>query len=161
MKVFWEKLDEQSEQFQCILQQQEDQLAAEASAANHLKAELSTLRDMVDIQRKQIDKVKEKVSKLSNHLNFYKKTSDEDHEKRKRESLLLDQAVMKVVSDLVLSQQRYKLMKHSNIASAAAKGIFNPQFLDGIAFYEIIHLAKTRLRKHVFSPAEILKQMDL
>jgi len=102
------------------------------------------------------------VSKLSNHLNYYyKKKSDVDHEKRRRESLPLDQAVIKVVGDLVQSQQRYKIMKHSNIASAIAKGNFNPEFLDGIAFYEIIHLAKAWLRKHVFSPAEILKQMDL
>jgi hypothetical protein len=102
------------------------------------------------------------VSKLSNHLNYYyKKKSDGDHEKRRRESLPLDQAVIKVVGDLVQSQQRYKIMKHSNIASAIAKGIFNPEFLDGIAFYEIIHLAKAWLRKHVFNPAAILKQMDL
>jgi hypothetical protein len=40
---------------------------------------------MVDIQRKQIDELKEKVSKLSNHLNYYKKKSDEDREKRRRE----------------------------------------------------------------------------
>jgi hypothetical protein len=58
--VSWAKLNEQSEQFQYILWQQEDQLAAEASAANDLKAELSMLHDMVDIQRKQIDNNRKK-----------------------------------------------------------------------------------------------------
>jgi hypothetical protein len=50
--VFRATLNEQSEQFWRIVQQQEDQLAAEASAAEELNAEAAALHDMVEEQKK-------------------------------------------------------------------------------------------------------------
>jgi hypothetical protein len=47
------------------------------------------------------------------------------------------------------------------VASAVAKGIFHPSFLDGIVLPEVIKLSKNWLRKNVFTPSAILKQMDI
>jgi hypothetical protein len=52
-------------------------------------------------------------------------------------------------------------MKKSNIAHAIAKAMFNLSFIDGIVLPEVITLAKSWPRKNMFTPAEILKQMDI
>jgi butyrate kinase len=73
----------------------------------------------------------------------------------------LDLAVVKAVDDLLSSQQRYKVMKAQNIGLSVAKGVFHPNFAGGVALHALIKEAKSWLRKNVFSPIEILKQMDL
>ena len=76
-------------------------------------------------------------------------------------SLPLDKAVVRVVNDLLTSRQRYKLMSESNKATSIAKAIFATDFANGIAFEEIIKEAKRWLCKNVFTPVEILRQMDI
>jgi len=76
-------------------------------------------------------------------------------------SLPVDEAVVKVVNDLIDSCGHYKLMKRSNVAAAVAKGVFNPSFGNGIILPEIIKLSKAWFRKNVFTAFEMLKQMDI
>ncbi len=53
-----------------------------------------------------MDEMKEKINWLSNHLNYYKKKSQESLIEKKKASLPLDKAVIKVAHDLLSPQQR-------------------------------------------------------
>jgi len=108
-----------------------------------------------------MSKMTARINQLNNHLNYYKKKSTDVQTELKSTSLPLDEAVVKVVNDLLLSRGRHKLMKKCNVPSAEAKGIFHPSFLDGTVLPEVIKLSKNWLRKHVFTPSAILKQMDI
>ncbi len=61
---------------------------------------------------------------------------------KKAASLPLHQAVIKVVDDLLISHQRYKLMSKKNVASSITKAVFDPKFCNGLAFDEIMKEAK-------------------
>ncbi len=71
-------------------------------------------------------------------MNYYKSKSTAEAEKRKNEPVSLDLAVIKVVDDLLCSQQRCKLLKAHNIALALAKGVFHPNFAGGVALQALI-----------------------
>jgi hypothetical protein len=122
---------------------------------------LSTLEKKIVNLNKVIAKQSKSIRKLHNNLNYYKNKSQDELVKRKNESLSLDAAVVKVINDLIASHQRYKLMSHRNIGSAIAKAVFNPEFAGGVALPAVIKEAKLWLRKYVFHPRSILKQMDL
>lgn len=66
-----------------------------------------------------------------------------------------------MVDDLLISHQRYKLMSNKNVASSIAKAVFDPRFAKGLAFDEVMKEAKRWLRKNIFTPVEILRQMDI
>ncbi len=126
------------------------------------KDELLCLLESKIIKLNQvIEKQSKNIRRLRNHLNYYTNKSNSEAEKRKKESMPLDLAVVKAVDDLLSSQQRYKVMKAQNIGLAVAKGVFHPNFAGGVALHAQIKEAKSWLRKNVFSPIEILKQMDL
>jgi len=52
-------------------------------------------------------------------------------------------------------------LSDKNKASLIAKAVFNPEFCHGVASEEIMKEAKQWLRQKVFTPVEILRQMDL
>lgn len=145
--MFHQKLQDQSNHFQLLLQEQEDRLSAETLSSSQFQAEITQLNGFLEEQQKNMDEMKEKINRLSNHLNYCKKKSQEFLVDKKKASLPLDEAIIKVVHDLLSFQQRYKLMKKSNVAHAIAKEIFNPSFVDGIVLPEVITLAKSWLRK--------------
>ena len=78
-----------------------------------------------------------------------------------KDSVPLNIAVVNVINNLVSSKQRYKLLSKSNLAINIAKAVFDHTLCDGVASEEVISEAKKWLRKNVFVPAAILKQMDL
>jgi hypothetical protein len=117
---------------------------------NKLESKITNLNKVIARQTKSI-------RKLCNNLNYYKRKSQDESLRRKNESLSLDAAVVKAVNELLDSQQRYKLMSRC----AIAKGVFSPDFGGGVALPEIMKEAKLWLRRNVFSPVKILKQMDL
>ncbi len=80
---------------------------------------------------------------------------------KKAASLPLDRVVAKVVNDLLKSHQWYKLASNNTHVAGIAKGIFDPEFGDGLAFDEIIEEAKRWLRKNGFTPVEILQNLDI
>jgi len=122
---------------------------------------VSSLQNLISEQAEKMSKMTARINQLNNHLNYYKKKSTDVQTELKSTSLPLDEAVVKVVNDLLLSRGRHKLMKKCNVPSAEAKGIFHPSFLDGTVLPEVIKLSKNWLRKHVFTPSAILKQMDI
>jgi len=78
-----------------------------------------------------------------------------------KESLPLNEEIVKTINRLVSSKQRYKLLSKPNLAANIAKAVFDPALCNGIAIEEVIAESKKWLRKNVFKPSEILKQMDL
>mmetsp|Transcript_17010 Transcript_17010/g.24234 ORF Transcript_17010/g.24234 Transcript_17010/m.24234 type:complete len:220 (-) Transcript_17010:1540-2199(-) len=73
----------------------------------------------------------------------------------------LEDAVVEVVNRLLTSRQRYKVMTDESKGDAIAKALFDERFANGIALTSIISQSKKWLRANIFTPAEILKQMDL
>jgi hypothetical protein len=53
------------------------------------------------------------------------------------------------------------LLSKSNLAANIVRAVFDPYLCNGVALEEVISESKKWLRKNVFKPAEILKQMDL
>jgi len=97
---------------------------------------------------------------LLTSLEYYKRKHDANAGEAK-ESLPLDEAIIKSVNSLLLSKHRYKSMTPANVAEAVTKAIFNYNFANGIAFDSIISYAKKWIQRNLFTPEQILKQMDL
>jgi len=159
--VYHEKMKEQAENFDRIIRQLQDEVTSKSSIVEELTTKVSSLQNLISEQAEKMSKMTARINQLNNHLNYYKKKSTDVQTELKSTSLPLDEAVVKVVNDLLLSRGRYKLMKKCNVPSAEAKGIFHPSFLDGTVLPEVIKLSKNWLRKHVFTPSAILKQMDI
>jgi hypothetical protein len=79
----------------------------------------------------------------------------------RQESLPQEEALIWSVNEQLLSKQFCKLMLVESISESTARAIFNNAFVNGVAVYSIITHAKKQLRKSVFTPEKILKQMDL
>ena len=126
-----------------------------------MSTKAGSLQDLVSEHTEKIIELTRKNNQLNNNLNYYKKKASERIAKMQSPSLPLDEAVVKAVNDVIESRGRYKLMKRSNVASAVAKAIFHPSFVDGIVLPEVIKLSKNWLQKNVFTPSTILKQMDI
>ncbi len=122
-----------------------------------LTSEVLGLHGYVEKLERSISTLKGTVNKQATIINRYKKKLAE----QRAESLPLNLGVVKAINDLVKSQPRYKLLKPSNVASLIAKAIFDPNLCYGIVLEEVINKAKSWLRKNVFKPSEVLKQMDL
>ncbi len=73
----------------------------------------------------------------------------------------LNEAIITAINDLVSSRQWYTLLSKSNLGSLVAEEVFHPDFVDGVALDYIIKRAKKWFRSNVFTPQEILKQMDI
>jgi SMC interacting uncharacterized protein involved in chromosome segregation len=143
--VSHEKLKEQAENYDRIIRQLQDEVTSKSSIVEELSTKVSSLQNLISEQAEKMSKMTARINQLNNHLNYFKKKSTDVQTELKSTSLPLDKAVVKVVNDLLLSQGRYKLMKKSNVASAVAKGIFHPSFLDGIVLPEVIKLSKNWL----------------
>jgi hypothetical protein len=50
--------------------------------------------------------------------------------------LPIDRAIVKVVNDLMGSHQWYKVASKKTLATGTAKGVFDPEFANGLAFDE-------------------------
>jgi len=98
---------------------------------------------------------------LVTSIEYYKKKLLEVQSEERQVSLPLEEAVIQSVNALLSSKQRYKVMSVANISESMAKAIFNNNFANGMALNSIICHAKKWLRKNVFTPEQILKQMDL
>jgi len=134
---------------------------SELSARHEVELSASAeLRKVVDQLKGTIAKLRSRNHSLVTSLESYKKKVSKLEEKKK-ESLSLDEAVIRTVNELLDSKQRYKVMTVQNRAAAIAKAIFHTNFAHGIALDAIVSEAKKWLRKNVFTPEQILKQMDL
>ncbi len=96
-----------------------------------------------------------------NSVEYYKRKLSELQANQQQESLPLEEALDSSVDALLTSKQRYKLMSTENISESIAKAVFNNNFANGVALNSIIAHAKRWLRRYVFTPERILKQMDL
>ena len=156
-----EKLKEQEETFNAVIRRLQDELSCKSAVVDELTEKAEILQEEVAEHVEKIIELTRKNNQLNNNLNYYKKQAAERKAEVQSLSLPLDEAVVKVLNDLLVSRGRYKLMKRSNVAAAVAKGVFHPSFGNGIVLPEIIKLSKNWLRKNVFTPSEILKQMDI
>jgi FtsZ-binding cell division protein ZapB len=154
-------LKEQADSFNAVIMQLQDELRCKSGFVDELSEKASSLQEAVAEHVEKIIELKRKNNQLNNNLNYYKKQAAERIAVVQSPSLPLNEAVLKAVNDVIESRGRYKLMKRSNAASAVAKAIFHPSFVDGIVLPEVIKLSKTWLRKNVFTPSAILKQMDI
>ncbi len=75
--------------------------------------------------------------------------------------LPIDRAIVKVVNDLMGSHQWYKVASKKTLATGTAKGVFDPEFANGLAFDEIMKETKRWLQKNVFNPVEIHHDMNI
>jgi hypothetical protein len=122
-----------------------------------LAAELVGVQQYIESLKSSISTLRATVNKQATIINRYKRRMSEE----KAESVPLNLGIVMEVNKLVSSHQRYKLLSNKNKASLVAKAVMDPNLCDGIAFEEIINQCKTWLRRNVFKPEEILKQMDL
>ncbi len=141
------------------LQEKEVLLRSEKESAKLLEVEVARLSELVNEKDAQLKEMRQKVYSPSNHLNYYRKKKEESE--KEQQSLPLDKAVVREITKLTHSRQRYKLMSKRNAAASIAKAMFSPDFLDGLVLEEVMKEAKKWLRKHIFTPAAILKQMDI
>ena len=153
--AFMEKLKAQAERFESVLQD------TKTEVARRFENEISKLKELIERQKEEYRELKEENNALSRHMNYYKRKAKEDKDDRKAQSIPLDEAVIETVNKLLSSRQRYKLLSDKNKASLIAKAVFNPEFCHGVALEEIMKEAKQWLRQKVFTPVEILGQMDL
>ena len=77
------------------------------------------------------------------------------------QSMKLDQAVKDVITDTIKSDRRFSRYGRARLGRQVANAIFDGNFLNGCALPYIIGNAKLWLRKNVFTPWNILKNMDL
>jgi hypothetical protein len=129
-----------------------------SSIRERLEAELVSVASYVNELKGTIDSLRGKVNVLQTSLNKYKKRVAMLESK---ESLPLNEEIVKTINRLVSSKQRYKLLSKPNLAANIAKAVFDPALCNGVAIEEVIAESKKWLRKNVFKPSEILKQMDL
>jgi len=108
-----------------------------------LKNSITTLRAMVNQHATLINRYKKKLAQY------------------KMESLPLNVAIVNSINQLLSSLQRYQLLSKKNMATLIAKAVFDPNLCDGLALEEVINHSKLWLRRNVFKPSKILKQMDL
>jgi hypothetical protein len=152
---FNERLKEQAERFELLVEE------TKAEANSKFEDELKRLNLLIEEQNQKLMDLKEKNNALSRHLNYYKKKSKNEVAWKKAASLPLEKAVVNSVKELLESQPRFKMMSNKNIAVGIVKGIFDPEFAGGIVFDELMKQCKCWLRKNVFTPVEILRQMDI
>jgi hypothetical protein len=139
----------------------------QVSFINALKEELKDeLLNMVTAFASYVSELKgtikqlsERINGLQTHLNYYKEKAANDCSTVP--SVPLNEAIITVINDLVSSCQRYTLLFTSNLGSLVAEAVFHPYFVDGVALEYIVKRAKKWLRSNVFTPQEILKQMDI
>ncbi len=133
------------------LQEKEVLLRSEKELAKLLEVEVARLFELVNEKDAQLKEMRQKVYSLSNLLNYYRKKKEESE--KEQQSLPLDKAVVREITKLTHSRQRYKLMLKRNAAAAIAKAMFSPDFLDGLVLEEVMKEAKKWLHKHIFTPA--------
>jgi len=142
---------------------QKEMLAEMNDLSARHEVELATsakLRKVVEDLKVTISGLRDHNHSLVTNLEYYKKKMAQT-ERKKKESMPLEDAVIDSINTLLESKQRYKVMLEENRAAAIARAVFNPNFAHGVALEAIISEAKKWLRKNVFTPEQILKQMDL
>jgi hypothetical protein len=102
--------------------------------------EVTQLNYLIEAQKVQMQEMQEKNNTLSCHLHYYKEKAKATSLNRKAESMPFEKAVVKVVNELVKSQQQYKLMKATSLGMAVAKAIFDPEFIGGDKAVKIMAL---------------------
>ena len=123
--------------------------------------QLSKLSAQLSAQYKeQLSVLKERINVFSTNVNYYRQRLREE-KILDLPSMPLEDAVMEVVNRLLTSKQRYKVMTDESKGEAIAKVLFDETFVNGIALPIIISQSKKWLRANIFTPSEILKQMDL
>lgn len=133
----------------------------ESNLSAQYRRDIADLQSLVEKQNESMASLRKRVHSLVTSIEYYKKKLLEVQSEERQVSLPLEEAVIQSVNALLSSKQRYKVMSVANISESMAKAIFNNNFANGMALNSIICHAKKWLRKNVFTPEQILKQMDL
>lgn len=141
----------------------EEEAAVSASLRDEiekLKATVLEQKELLNQQKQAMKDLHQRVHSLVTNLNYYRKKFS-NVEMIGDQAQTLDDAIIASVDALLKSRQRFKLLSEKRKAEAIAKAVLSNEFAGGIAYDKIIGEVKKWLRKNVFTPEEILKQMDL
>jgi hypothetical protein len=113
----------------------------QSNVSEQYKKEMDGLNLLINKQKYDLTSLRKRVHSLLTSLEYYKRKHDANAGEAK-ESLPLDEAIIKSVNSLLLSKHCYNSMTPVNVAEAVTKAIFNNNFANGIAFDSIISYAK-------------------
>jgi hypothetical protein len=133
----------------------------ESSLSAQYRSDIADLQSLIEKLNESMESLWKRVHSLVTSLEYYKKKLLEVELQERHVSLPLEEAVIQSVNAMLSSKQRYKVMSVANILESIVKAIFNHNFANGMALNSIICHTKKCLRKNVFTPEQILKQMDL
>jgi hypothetical protein len=115
--------------------------------------EIMELRRKLENSKKLADVYKAKAKNSAVHTSQVPQQIDVQLE--------LDEAIVKAVTELIASDQRFRSYGNAHKGRLIAKALFHSRELGSISLPFIIANAKKWLRKHVFTPWKMLKVMDL
>jgi hypothetical protein len=125
----------------------------EGQLTTRLRARIGDLERQLENNKKLINYYKSKQSNLTSNVNDANERSDDVME--------LDEAIIEAVNKVISENSRFRRYGKLRKERLIAKAVFDERFGLGMSLTEIVAQVKLWLRKNVFTPQAILKEMDL
>jgi hypothetical protein len=126
-----------------------------------LPSSADTLNKLLEKDEKIAD-LERQLANNKKLIQYYKSLTTKDNDSACNNAAELDEAIIDAVNEVIMKNRKFSRYGITQLGRLIAKAVFDDRFAMGKgALQFVIHRAKLWLRKHVYTPQAILKEMDL